>query len=305
MKKVLKWIGIVLGSLIGLLLLAAVGLYAKAMSEFNKTYEAQVRLVEIPTDAESIEHGRHLADFLCAECHGDDLGGKPVFIDLPGLATISTPNITSGQGGVVAGFTDEDWIRSLRHGIKKQDGRSSFLMRSMDYQYFSDKDLGDIIAYLKTAPPVDREIAPYEMTFLGRVAYGAGAFGNLLGASIIDHENLPTSTVPAGVTADYGEYLIDINGCRGCHGAELAGADPPDPASMLAPNLTPGGPLASWSEADFIQTVRTGIVPEGRRLILQFMPWEYKGRMTDDELAAIFLYLQSLPALETSTAPVE
>ncbi|HRQ22408.1 MAG TPA: c-type cytochrome [Anaerolineales bacterium] len=304
MKKVLKWIGIVLGSLAGLILIAAVGLYAKGMFEFNKPYEAQIRLVEIPADAESIEHGRHLADFLCAECHGDDLGGKPVFVDLPGMVTISTPNITSGQGGVVAGFTDEDWIRSLRHGIK-QDGTSSFLMRSMDYQYFSDKDLRDVIAYLKTAPPVDREIPPYQMTFLGRVAYGAGAFGNLLGASVIDHENLPTSTVEAGVTVEYGEYLIDINGCRGCHGAELAGADPPDPASMLAPNLTPGGSLASWSEADFIQTFRTGIVPEGRRLVLQFMPWEYKGRMTDDELTAIFLYLQSLPALETSTAPVE
>jgi hypothetical protein len=46
-------------------------------------------------------------------------------------------------------------------------------------------------------------------------------------------------------------------------------------------------------------------VPEGRRLIPQFMPWDYKGRMTDDELAAIFLYLQSLPALETSTAPAD
>jgi mono/diheme cytochrome c family protein len=303
-KKILKWIGIVLGSLIGLLLLTGVGLYAKAMAQVNKTYDVQVRLVEIPTDAESIEHGRHLVDFLCAECHGDDLGGKPVFIDLPGLAIISTPNITSGQGSITADFTDEDWVRALRHGVKP-DGKSVFVMRSMDYQYFSDKDLGNVLAYLKTVPPVAREIPPHKMTFPGRVLYGAGAFGNLLAASVISHNNLPTSTVPAGVTAAYGEYLININGCRGCHGAELAGATPPDPASMLAPNLTPGGHLASWSEADFIQAFRTGIVPEGRRLIPQFMPWDYKGRMTDDELAAIFLYLQSLPALETSTAPAD
>ncbi len=57
--------------------------------------------------------------------------------------------------------------------------------------------------------------------------------------------------------------------------------------------------MAGWSEADFIQTIRTGVTPDGHELrepmagILKHLQ-----RQSDDELAAIFLYLRSLPALE-------
>ena len=60
--------------------------------------------------------------------------------------------------------------------------------------------------------------------------------------------------------------------------------------------------LIAWTDADFIQTLRTGVALSGHPLNPKFMPWPYKGRMTDDELKAIFLYLQSLPKLPTSTA---
>lgn len=306
MRKVLKWIGIVVGGLVGLLLIAAVGLYAKTQIQLDKTYDVQVASVAIPTDAESIERGKHLATVLCAECHGEDLGGTPNWISLPGLAVVSPPNITAGKGSATAGLSDEDWVRILRHGVKP-DRTSVFVMRSVDYYYFNDEDLGDLLAYLKSMPPVDREenLEPLQFTFLGNVAYGAGAFGDLLAAGRIDHENRPSSFPELGVTVEYGEYLININGCRGCHGVELAGGKPGDPESMLAPNLTPGGDLAAWTDAEFIEAFRTGILPSGRRLVPKFMPWTYKGRMTDDELKAIFMYLQSLPALETSTAPAE
>ena len=65
-----------------------------------------------------------------------------------------------------------------------------------------------------------------------------------------------------------------------------------------APNLTPGGGLARWSEADFINTLRTGTTPDGRQLDNEFMLWEDIGLLTDDELKAIWLYLQSLPVRE-------
>jgi len=65
----------------------------------------------------------------------------------------------------------------------------------------------------------------------------------------------------------------------------------------VALNLTPGGEVGFWSEGQFIATMRTGVTPGGHRLI-EFMPWKYFGEMTDDELKAVWLYLQSLPALE-------
>ncbi|MCH8087301.1 MAG: hypothetical protein IIC81_05535, partial [Chloroflexi bacterium] len=56
----------------------------------------------------------------------------------------------------------------------------------------------------------------------------------------------------------------------------------------------PGG----WTDAQFINTIRTGTNPQGKLLDPEFMPWPRFTQMTDDELQAIWLYLQSLPARE-------
>jgi hypothetical protein len=67
-------------------------------------------------------------------------------------------------------------------------------------------------------------------------------------------------------------------------------------------SLTPAGNLADWSEADFIRTLRTGITPNGRELDPELMPWSTVGRLSDDEAKAIWLYLQSLPPVETESS---
>jgi mono/diheme cytochrome c family protein len=305
-KKVLKWVGIVLGILVGLVLLVALGLYTKTRVQINKTYDVQVEAVTIPTDAESVAHGEHIATILCMECHGDDLGGNPTFASIPGMAEISTPNITSGRGGAGSELSDTDWVRILRHGVLPE-GRSVFLMPSNETYYLSDEDLGDLLAYVKSVPPVDREISdpPYSFTFLGGVLSGAGLFGDLLRADDIDQVNRPADYPEPGVTAEYGKYLVDTSGCRSCHGDPLAGGKPTDPAAPLAPNLTPGGELTAWEEADFIRAMRTGVALSGHELDPRFMPWTYKGKMTDEELQAMWAYLESLPALPTSTEPSE
>lgn len=107
----------------------------------------------------------------------------------------------------------------------------------------------------------------------------------------------PRPVVPEpGVTVAYGEYLA--RNCTECHGANLNGAPFGPPGEEVpSPNLTPGGELASWSEEDFIKTLRTGVTPGDRQLNTD-MPWPYFGRMTDDELKAVWTYLRSLPALK-------
>jgi hypothetical protein len=111
----------------------------------------------------------------------------------------------------------------------------------------------------------------------------------------IDH-TLPAPPAPVeGVTAAYGEYIAQV--CTERHGAQLNGIPfGPPGAEVPSPNLTPGGELAKWSEADFINTLRSGITPTGKTMNLD-MPWPCFGQMTDDELKALWLYLQSLPAL--------
>ena len=44
----------------------------------------------------------------------------------------------------------------------------------------------------------------------------------------------------------------------------------------------------------FLTTLRTGIKPSGTPLAGD-MPWQAYGQMTDDELNAVFLYLQTVP----------
>ena len=102
-----------------------------------------------------------------------------------------------------------------------------------------------------------------------------------------------------GVTAEYGQYLVNVTGCHGCHGAQLSGGKSKKPGALDAPNLTPGGELDAWTTAQFVNTVHTGVTPSGRVLNPDEMPWKSVGTYTDDELTAIFMYLQSLPPLPT------
>src|ERR1700690_3526745 len=225
MKKVLKWVGIVLGSLILLIVLIALGFYTKCRVEFSTKYNVNVESVSIPTDAASIQRGQHFATILCMECHGDNLGGKTKWFNLGPLGSADTPNLTSGNGGIGGQFTTGDFVRVLRHGVKP-DGTSVFIMPATDFYHLSDPDLGDIIAYVKSVPPMDGgngTASNVHFAFPGNVMYGAGLFGNQLRASQIDQVNRPSNYPEPAVSAAYGEYLVNINGCRDCHGSQLSG----------------------------------------------------------------------------------
>ena len=65
-----------------------------------------------------------------------------------------SPNIT--PGGVVAKYSDVDWVRAIRHGVRP-DGRALFVMPSEDYNRFTDADVAALIAFARTLPPVAGE----------------------------------------------------------------------------------------------------------------------------------------------------
>src|SRR5688500_17809271 len=116
MKKILKWTGIVLGSLVALLLIAYGYMYYRTDSRFNKVYEVRVQRISIPTDSASLALGHHIANIKgCGDCHGPDMGGK-VVVDDPGLGYLTAPNLTMGKGGLLSRYgtyTDEDYIRAI------------------------------------------------------------------------------------------------------------------------------------------------------------------------------------------------
>ena len=297
--KVVKWLGIVLGSLVGLILVLAVGLYFVGESRLNKIYDIPPSNIIVPTDAASIETGRHRAEVLCQGCHGPDLGGIEGWFSAPQLGNIDSANLTSGEGGVGADFTTEDFVRAIRHGIDRE-GKPIFMTAVTSTAHLSDDDLGAIIAYLKTVPPVDRTMKERYFTPLSKILFAAGMLGKMP-AETVSHE-ARVAAPERGVTADYGKYLVTTHDCPICHSPDLNGGPFPDPTiKKVSPNLTPGGELAFWSEEDFIAAMRTGKTPSGYQLDPEFMPWNFYTRFHDEELKAIWLYLQSLPKLAQYT----
>lgn len=300
MKKAFRIIGILLGSVIGLIFVAGVVLYFIGNARLNKYYDFPPSNLTISTDEASIAIGKHRAESLCAGCHGDDLSGVSNWFDQAPIGKIDSANLTSGLGGVGREFkSDEDYVRAIRHGIGP-NGKPTLMFAVPATSHLSDEELADIIAYLKTIPPVDHETNGHQITPVGKIMLAAGQLGNLPVEDAIHEAHVVA--VPPGVTVKYGKYLVDINDCRTCHGADLAGAMIPDPTiTKVTPNLTPGGELGVWTEEEFVNTLRTGITPHGHVLDPEFMPREVFERMTDDELKAMWMYLQSLPELEQYT----
>ena len=297
-RKTLKWTGIGLGCLVGLVVLVLVGLYLSIGLRLNRTYRIDPAPLRVSADAATIERGHHWTTVHCTGCHGEDLAGTVVFED-PSLGRVEASNLTSGHGGSGSAYADADWVRAIRHGVRP-NGRPLVIMPSKDFYYLNDEDLAAIIAYVRSVPPVDSAMGGYSFKPMARILAAVGAFGDILAAEVIDH----TATRPAGpaggVSAAYGAYLAKTGGCQTCHGQEFSGGKDPNPAAPPAPNITPAA-LASWSDTDFVAAMRTGRTPAGRQLS-EFMPWKYMGRMSDDELKSLWLYLDSVPAKE-STAP--
>src|ERR1041384_339980 len=186
MRKVFRVIGIVLGSLIGLILVTAVVLYFIGDARLSKTYNIPASNIPLPSTAASIEFGKHRAEILCEGCHGADLSGIDNWFDAPALGNIDSANLTSGKGGVGGQFTTEDYVRAIRHGIDPA-GKPIFMIAVPSTAHLSDEDLGAIIAYLKTIPPVDHTVRPRHFTPLAKILLAAGVLGKLP-AEAVSHD---------------------------------------------------------------------------------------------------------------------
>ena len=243
----------------------------------------------------AVARGQHLVEarYSCIACHGQDFGGG-VMVEDPAIGSLHGPNITSK--GATASYSVSDWDHIVRHGIKP-DG-SPAVMPSEDFVLMSDRELSDIIAYVRSLPPVDRPSVPIHFGPLGSVLLATGGWP-LSAERIADHQAPhPVEAPPAEVSAVFGEHLSHI--CTGCHGADLSGgpikgAPPGWPA---AANLTPHADgLAGWTLADFEGTMRTGKNPKGQELRPPMAEMtRYAQKMTDTELEALWLYLSGLPA---------
>lgn len=292
MKKILKRVGIVLGVLIVLLIVIVGGLHFMGQSRLNNAPEVTVTAVSASTNEAAIERGEHLATISgCRECHTRNLAGQ-AFVNEAPIGYIPAPNLT--PGGVGANYTDEDWDRAIRHGVAK-DGRVMTIMASNHYAEYGDDDFANLIAYLKSVPPVENTLGPRQIQFPGTIIFGMLAYDswavNQIDHAAVGGRNAP----PMEATAEYGEYLVSIASCGSCHAENLAG-NTPDSDSPQGPNITPGGKVKGWTAEEFALAVRTGQTPEVHRLSNE-MPWAQYAVMSDTEVQALWQYIQSLDPL--------
>jgi mono/diheme cytochrome c family protein len=320
MKTVLK----VIGSLVAVLVLAAGGFYVwagvRVSALLARTIPTHTVDFAVPfplNDAElaalgrpdstgdaaragALDRGRHLIDsrYVCTDCHGVNLGGGTM-IDDPAIGTILGPNITRGRGSVVLQYRFADWDRAVRHGVSPEGLPTA--MPAQDFQHMSDQELSDILVYIGSVPPVDNEVEPVRLGPLGRILLALGQIP--LAADAVPSHDTPHPTLPpaAAVSAEFGRHLAGV--CIGCHQANLAGGPIPggDPSWPPAGNLTRHADgLEAWSYEDFARGMRESRRPDGTEFLPPMGPMiNFTRNMTDTELEALWVYLQSMPPTPT------
>jgi mono/diheme cytochrome c family protein len=294
MKTLLKWIG----GLVLLLVLIGGGLVIAADLLYDRKRDRVVTLdvkgVTVVSDEAALVRGKYLfASRGCGDCHAANGAGR-VFIDDPASGfVVRSPNIT--PGGVVAKYSDVDWVRAIRHGVRP-DGRALFVMPSEDYNRFTDADVAALIAYARTLPPVAGEGASFQVPLPVKGLYAAGVIKDA--AEKIDHSLPPATPVAEGVTAEHGKYVANL--CLGCHGAGLAGGKIPGgpPDWPAASNLTPGPGtvMTAYDTADKLKAMfHSGKRANGTPIAV--MPFDTLRELNDTDVAAVLAYLKTLPPL--------
>lgn len=272
MKRFFKWTAGIFGGLIALLVFVGVVLYGIGMKQIKRSYpNIAVETITIPNDSVAIAHGQHLSIiWACTRCHGDNLAGKIISRERVSLmgGRIPASNLTSGKGGIAKFYNETDWVRAIRHGVKP-NGQGEIFM--YNYSAMSDRDLGDLIAFLKQIPPVDAEYPSIRFGPILPISAALGIFKPAAGS--IDHNARHVAHPLPAATEEYGKYLF--TGCAGCHGEGVT------------------TPLrGKWSQEDFVHIIRTGVSSNGKR-IDKAMPVSTYAEMSDTELAALWLYLRN------------
>jgi mono/diheme cytochrome c family protein len=307
-KKILKWTGIILVTII-------LGLTITVMSRQNLKFDGPYPNVKSSADSTVIARGKELVfgPAHCADCHSsvnaDSLLSLGQEVALSGgnefnmpIGKMYTRNITPDSTTGIGRYTDAQLARALRYGVGP-DGRAFFDF--MPFHNTSDEDLSAIISYLRAQKPVKKEIPEHTFNTLGKVVK----------AFLIKPVG-PIGEVPVSVkkdsSAEYGKYIaIAVANCSGCHtkrdlmtgaftGELFAGGLEID--GFVTPNLTTDSSsrIFAWDQQKFISRFR-----EGKKIQQTPMPWNSFKRMSDNDLIAVYKYLKTLKPLKTGQEKVE
>jgi cytochrome c553 len=279
MARLFRWAGYALGSIVGLIIIAAAALWLISSVKLNARVEAKPEHLAQPTPAQLADAERQGRTLGCFSCHGEGLSGRKMF-DEPNVGTIWAPNLTR----VAAHASDEQLARAIRQGIGV-DGRSLFIMPSETFQHLSDQEVAALIAMIRKLPPSGTDSPHNSYGLLGRLGVVMGKFKNapqLVAGYAIQEP------IPAGVQFEAGRQLA-ITKCSACHAADLTGKEV-EPGT-ISPDLTIAG---AYDLPAFTKLLREG-VPAGGQQLRMMGPTARSdlSHLSDAEIGALHGYLQA------------
>jgi len=286
----IKWGGVVVGGILTLIPTLLLVLALVGFSKLNQNYSNPVADIKVAGTPEQIARGEKLAH-ICSGCHSEDnsvvLVGSNFGAELPPIGTLYAPNLT--PAGEIKDWSDGEIIRAFREGIHKS-GRSLLIMPAENFKYMSDEDAQALVAYLRSQPATGTLSPSTQFNTLGALFINLADFRTA-------QDPVGSVPMPAAGTDAYGKYMVDIIGCRSCHGEQLQGRSPDDQnGPPPGPNLTKVIP--QWSEEDFMTFFNTGKIPSGAS-VNENMPWkDTRDTATDAELHDMYTYLHALPVVE-------
>ncbi|HEU5219712.1 MAG TPA: cytochrome c [Gemmatimonadales bacterium] len=294
-NRAVKWVGLFLSSLLTLVFTVAVvvvlvGFYRLSFPP-NRGIVSEIKVAGTP---DQVVRGARFGKF-CAQCHSPHgeppLVGNNFGIGGPPLGTLWASNLTGA--GEIATWSDGEVIRAIREGVHKS-GRALVIMPSEVFRHLSDADVEDIVAYLRSLPPVGPNTPPTRLNALIAFFVGLG----LAPTSAQPPITRPVIAPAEGESAERGQYLVSILACQRCHGEHFTGGQGGPPGTPPAPNLRVI--LTKWTVEDFASTLRTGVDPY-KRTLAEGMPSKAIATAAGDMgLTAMYVYIRGLPPINDS-----
>jgi len=276
-----------------------------AASLFGGVAQAQT-----PDDA-LIERGRYLATAGdCAACHTQPRGeGKPFaggYGILSPLGSIFSSNITPSKTAGIGNYTEAQFARAIREGVRADGGNLYPAMPYTSYSLLTDEDVHALYTYfMKAVRPVDEKPQQTALPFPFNLRFSM-KFWNALFLNGDRFKPDPSRN------AEYnrGAYLVEaLEHCSACHTPRnQLMAEMPSQAfagaplgTWYAPNITsdPVSGIGGWSEAEIVQYLRTGAV-HGKAQAGGGMAEAVEHslqHLTDADLKSIAVYLKAVPPI--------
>ena len=285
--------------------------------------------LKVDITPERVERGRYLANSVtaCVDCHSTRDQTKFSGPIMPGTFgkggerfdhAVGFPGVYYSKNITpfgVSRYTDGELYRVITTGVNK-DGRAMFPV--MPYQFYGkmdDEDIYSLTAYLRLLDPIESTVPDSESDFPMNFIINT-----------IPTKGSPMKRPDPSDTLAYGGYMTSASGCIECHTQvdkgqiikDLAfggGRDFgfPDGSVVRSANITPDDEtgIGNWTANQFVARFKMyadstytlpSVAPGEFNTI---MPWTTYCNMTDEDLRAIFVYLQTVKPIKNSVLKFE